>query len=531
MNRKQLPKLNIGSRTEGLRNSVFWKKVLVGEKGRRVRGSRFLQLTLILVSFVLILSSAALNAKDSANLRIADRISDLRVELRDEAQAESVKDLVIINTGLDPVNKPKQSQIDNMVAIGFDDKNKKKFLVSLLRDTYVRYEEDDLTYKAKGGDLLGTFNRKEPEEFFRIVNESTDLNTAYYLTVNYETIYEVVNFLQMIRMEVTAEEVEMVNEQQEVINKELDLGAKIVKLEKAGVQPLNGLQAAAYASLITSKTKRTMEVSQDRHFVAVVRRIIIGMHNSNIAERERERAIIFEGKNNIDRDYTINMSARVLTYPYSGHEVWPDQRVYRRIDGVKYRFPSTAASCAEAMYKVKFGDLGYEVSDAIHEYDLFLDNVARHIEEEARKKELEKERKKKEEEARKAAEEAQKALEQQEQQQWQGIWPYGAYGTDGQNAYGNDQNTGDSDKEDTGNSDSKKSSSKKKTSSKSSSSSSSGKDTSKKQSKAGTQAEPAPDPEPTSEPEPTAEPDSGGGEPQSTGGESEGGTSDGGSEG
>lgn len=115
-------------------------------------------------------------------------------------------------------------------------------LVSVYRDTYMNLGTD--TYNkcnhayASGG----------AEQAIKMLNMNLDLDITNFVTVNYQSLIDLVDGLGGIYIDVDKNELKHINNYQITINKDLNLGG-YTPVKETGYQKLNGLQATAYCRI------------------------------------------------------------------------------------------------------------------------------------------------------------------------------------------------------------------------------------------------------------------------------------------
>ena len=115
-------------------------------------------------------------------------------------------------------------------------------LVSVYRDTYLNLGTD--TYNkcnhaySSGGAL----------QAMKMLNMNLDMDITNFVTVNYQSLIDLVDGLGGIYVDVNKNELKHINNYQITINKDLNLGG-YTPVKETGYQKLNGLQATAYCRI------------------------------------------------------------------------------------------------------------------------------------------------------------------------------------------------------------------------------------------------------------------------------------------
>lgn len=115
-------------------------------------------------------------------------------------------------------------------------------LVSVYRDTYLNLGND--TYnKANGAYFSGG-----AEQAIKMLNMNLDLDITNFITVNYQSMIDLIDGLGGVYIDVDKNELRDINNYQITINKDFDLGG-YTPVTETGYQKLNGLQATAYCRI------------------------------------------------------------------------------------------------------------------------------------------------------------------------------------------------------------------------------------------------------------------------------------------
>lgn len=167
---------------------------------------------------------------------------------------QEVSDERIINIalyGVDSRNQDYQGRSDAILVASMDRKTGKLKLVSVARDTYVSvpgYYDTKINHAyAYGG----------PELAIRTLNENFGLDITDYVTVNFDSLAEIIDEMGGVMVDVTEAE-------RQQVNAYLLAGAP---LQETGYINLNGPQAVSY-SRIRKIDSDTMRASRQREVLA-----------------------------------------------------------------------------------------------------------------------------------------------------------------------------------------------------------------------------------------------------------------------
>lgn len=188
---------------------------------------------------------------DKENLGISDKV--LEEKKAEGENTDNVKPGTIVNTGYmnialfgvdattsSGLYKGSRSDSTMIASINMDTGDIK--LVSVYRDTYLNlgtdtYNKCNHAYSAGGA-----------EQAIKMLNMNLDMDITNFVTVNYQSLIDLIDGLGGIYVEVDKGELKHINNYQITINKDLNLGG-YTPVTETGYQKLNGLQATAYCRI------------------------------------------------------------------------------------------------------------------------------------------------------------------------------------------------------------------------------------------------------------------------------------------
>lgn len=129
---------------------------------------------------------------------------------------------------------------DTIIIASIDNDTKEVKLASVYRDTMTA-QEDGTIKKANNGYFVGG-----PAGAINMLNRNLDLDISQYVTVDFKALADVIDLLDGIDVEVSAEEAVAMNQ---YIGETAKVTKKQSKNVSAGLQTLDGVQAVTYARI------------------------------------------------------------------------------------------------------------------------------------------------------------------------------------------------------------------------------------------------------------------------------------------
>lgn len=226
-------------------------------------------------------------------------------------------------------------------------------LISVYRDTYLNINGslDKITHAYSYGGPKLTINS---------LNKNLDLDIKEYVTVNFNTLIDVVDEIGGIEIEVTKEEKAPLN--QYVKDMHIEMKTPDTPISNYGYQTLNGVQALAYSRIrkIDSDYKRTERMR------TVLNAIFEKVKTMNLVQLNKLADIILpEVYTNIPSKEILSLIPQVAKYNIGESIGWPYDIKEVELPTF-YSAPNTLKSNVEKLHVEVFGEENYVVSDAVN---------------------------------------------------------------------------------------------------------------------------------------------------------------------
>lgn len=229
------------------------QKVKYGKhsKHAKTKMNSWLKIVLILL-VIIIITSGILAGKfvwdklskinfqdlDENNLSINDELySD--IEGLTKKEYDSVINIFLIGSDSRDMSNQYAGNSDANMIISVNPKYKSIKLISIPRDTAVNIEEEKNRYK-----MNYAFAKGKEQLLLKTVNENFDLNIKEYVTINISAMFDIINELGGIEVEITKDEMKWINEYIDMFYK--FSGNPVQKVKSYGRVTLTGEQATAH---------------------------------------------------------------------------------------------------------------------------------------------------------------------------------------------------------------------------------------------------------------------------------------------
>lgn len=243
-----------------------------------------------------------------------------------------------------------------MIASLNQDTNEVK-LTSVYRDTYMYIDGhgyDKITHAyAYGG----------PELAISALNKNLDLNIREFVTVNFNSVIDIVDSVGGIEIEVTSEEVGYMNKYIQDINREMNRHDSTVS--GSGLKKLTGAQALAYSRVRYTAGGDFKRTERSR---TVLNKTFEKAKGLSVGQLNKLSDVLLpKVLTNISSTEIIGMIPSITSIKISEGEGWPYKTQFYN-NGVSYVAPVTLEENVKQLHAHMFGDNDYQVSNKVKEY-------------------------------------------------------------------------------------------------------------------------------------------------------------------
>lgn len=244
----------------------------------------------------------------------------------------------------------KGTRSDCIILATINEKTKEVNLTSVYRDTYLEItgrDLDKITHAyAYGGAALALSS----------LNTNLDLNIKEFITVNFESVIDIVNAVGGVNINITSAELQQINQL---------IGNKASHITKTGTQTLNGVQALAYGRIrytAGGDYKRT-ERMRDIMMAVVNKAKKMSVSQLN-ALADKLLPVVYT---NISANEIISLIPQLTSYKITDSTGWPYDTKGATINGVWYGPPITLESNVKELHEKVYGQTDYEPSEKVKE--------------------------------------------------------------------------------------------------------------------------------------------------------------------
>lgn len=309
-----------------------------GKKGLKVFGITVLVLVIIL-AIIVGGTFAFIHSKLSKIQQIDLSEEDLSVSTQAEENLAEYRNIAIFGVDSRNDSYDKGNRSDCIIIASINNKTKEVKLISVYRDTYVQIEGHGLDK------ITHAYSYGEAPLAIKTLNTNLDLNVKEFVTVNFETVKEVVDYIGGISMPVTKEEVQ-----------------HIPGITKPGTYNLTGEQALAYSRIRYASGGDYKRTERMRDILTAVAN---KMKTLNISQLNGfVDTILPKVYTNITASDIFSLLPSAASYKITDSIGWPYNTKGKTMDRW-YGIPVTLETNVIQLHKEAFGEQNYIPSDTV----------------------------------------------------------------------------------------------------------------------------------------------------------------------
>ena len=354
-----------------------------GRKAKRRRKQRRILFGIELAAILLLAGVLFVFAKVNQKL---DKIQNVDVDMgkvevnegvNDEMHLKGYRTIAVV--GVDSRDESEtDGNSDTMMMVVLDHDREMIRIVSLYRDTYLN------TGKGQYNKCNDAYNRGGAERFLSMLNTNFDLNIRDFVTVDFSAVIDVIDGLGGIEMELTADEVMMMNDYcegtSEITGKEY---TKIMP-EVEGTYELSGIQAASYMRIRYGEGLEFRRTVRQR---AVLYKMLEKMKQADLTTLYNLLDdVLSEVYTNISKQDIIQLGLAVRGYQIEDTKGFPFDHMWggivkERMDNLDCVVPVTLQHNVEKLHAFLYPDLDYTPTETVKEYSRYIEEKSGFTEE------------------------------------------------------------------------------------------------------------------------------------------------------
>ena len=256
------------------------------KKGKHAKKKMSTWIKVVLILLLIIIIAAGILIGKVANDKLSKinfkEVDDTDLEINEDLQSEieglSKKDydkvinILLLGSDSKDMDNTYGGNSDAMIIVSVNPKYKSIKLISIPRDTAAYIDGEKNRYK-----INYAFAKGKEQLALKTINKTFDLNLKEYVTINISAMYDIINELGGVELNITQDEVKWINEYVDMFYE--FSGKPTKKVTRAGKVTLTGEQAAAYVKERMSGTSYKSSEHGDYGRTRRQRDVFIAMMN------------------------------------------------------------------------------------------------------------------------------------------------------------------------------------------------------------------------------------------------------------
>lgn len=247
---------------------------------------------------------------------------------------------------------------DSIMVASLNKETKEVKVSSIFRDTVL--EQKDGSYnKANSAYAFGG-----PEEAVALLNKNLDLDIQHYVSVNFNSLVDVIDALGGVEIDVQEDEIEYINGYGTEVKKVT--GVDTPDVTETGLQTLTGVQATSYTRIRYTKGDDFRRAERQRE---VLQQIVVKAQRANLSQINKIIDRVFpEIATNFTLSEILEYAKDVMKYKLTETTGFPFEKTTDNFsDAGSVVIPTTLESNVIQLHQFLFGSDGYTPSSIVED--------------------------------------------------------------------------------------------------------------------------------------------------------------------
>ena len=264
-----------------------------------------------------------------------------------------------------------------MMLVTLDNDQKTIKIVSLYRDTYLN------TGSERYAKCNEAYNRGGPERFLGMLNTNLDLNITDFVTVDFSVLIEVIDRLGGIDMDLTADEVVMMNDYCIGTSKITGKDYTRIEPEIEGTYHLSGIQAVSYMRI---RYGQGLEFRRTLRQRAVLYKLLEKLKEADLGTLYGMLDVVLpDVYTNISKQDIIELGLAVRGYRIEETRGFPFDHMWGgvvedRMDGLDCIIPVTLKTNVVKLHDFLFPGVEYVPTRTVEEFSAYISDKSGYTE-------------------------------------------------------------------------------------------------------------------------------------------------------
>ena len=343
-----------------LKEKMPKKKSDGGSGGRKLTGGKRKAVLVLLVIAVVLFGIMLMITGMMGKVGKLDINKDnLGIDKQVSKDLKKYRNVVLLGVDARDMEDFNNCRTDAMIILSIDKKNKEIRQISVYRDTYV-HVNDEYGYDK----ITNIHAYAGTEATIHALNENMDLNIEDVIIVNWKAVADGIDALGGVEIEVLDSELYELNK---YINETArSIGGEPVKLESAGKQTLNGVQAVTYSRI--RKDAATGDYRRNERMKIVVSAAVDQAKKHPLKVSKAASVALPQIKTNMGTGDLLKVAKSFVFSDMTGSTGWPfDTSGWTAPNGAWCGVPVTLDRNVAQLHEEYFGQEGYVSTQTVQD--------------------------------------------------------------------------------------------------------------------------------------------------------------------
>lgn len=347
---------NKKNKNENKKNDINKNNINKKKKNTKKGRKRLIILLVIEVIIIILLIPAAWYLVQLSRIKTHD-IDPEMISVNDftDENMDGYTNFLVFGVDSRDNELDENTRSDSMIVVSINNKTKDIRLLSLFRDCYVDIEGYGYTK------LTHAYSYGGPELAISTINRNFDLNITDFVTVNFSALTNVIDALGGVRINITEDEIDYVNDYTKDVAK--INGTKARKIKRAGKQTLDGTQATAYCRVrYTAGGDFTRAKRQRTVIQAIMKKVKKANPFTLLSLVNKMLPQVYTSFSGMD---ITRLAVHALSYSIDKDSGFPFDNTTPTINEMSVVLPVTLESNVVKMHKFLFNTKNYQTSQTV----------------------------------------------------------------------------------------------------------------------------------------------------------------------
>ena len=294
---------------------------------------------------------------DTNTIEINEEVKQAKEEAKEEKK--EVKYRTIVLYGVDSASNQleKETRSDCIILAVIENETKRISLISIYRDSFLQIPSKGLNKVnhayAYGGASLS----------MSTLNTNLDLDITEFVTVNFNSLSDIVDSIGGITLDITSKEVKYINDYIDATSE--ITGKNTEHITKPGRYHLNGVQAVSYARIRYTSGGDYKRTERMRTVLLAILNKAKGLSIGKLNKLADK--LLPEIYTNIDSNEIMLMFPKLMKYYIAESRGWPYETKGKTMDNIWYGIPITLEENVKKLHEEVYHQTDYTVSNKVKE--------------------------------------------------------------------------------------------------------------------------------------------------------------------